>query len=340
VNAAAVAYRGVIPADRWHEPYMPADELDAEIAAGVEFWGCEADGELLGIMGIQQVRDVDLIRHAYVVPDAQGRGIGSELLSHLLASAERPMLVGTWAAAQWAIRFYERHGFELVSTERKNALLAEYWTIPERQVETSVVLAQRDELVAQTVALPSGELRILQPAESAGLPDEDAIEWAPLAPYWSVLWRSGVALAREVDGAELGGRRVVELGCGLAAPSLAAARAGATVLATDSSPEALELVRRNADENGVELETAFADWASPEELVARAPFDLVLAADVLYERASVALLLSLLPRLGPEAWLADPGRPAAGAFLEQARRHWKVETSVRGVVQIHRLALG
>jgi GNAT superfamily N-acetyltransferase len=141
VNAAAEAYRGVIPVDRWHEPYMPSDELDAEIAAGIVFWGYEEDGELLGIMGVQLVRDVDLIRHAYVLPESQGRGIGGALLEHLLASATRRTLVGTWAAAQWAIRFYRGHGFERVSPERKDALLKQYWTIPERQIEASVVLA-------------------------------------------------------------------------------------------------------------------------------------------------------------------------------------------------------
>lgn len=140
INAAAEAYRGVIPADRWHEPYMAPGELDAEIAAGVRFWGYEADGRLLGVMGIQQVRDVDLIRHAYVRPRSQRRGVGAALLAHLRDSATRPMLVGTWAAADWAIAFYRRHGFELVSPERKTELLRSYWTIPERQVETSVVL--------------------------------------------------------------------------------------------------------------------------------------------------------------------------------------------------------
>jgi len=142
VNAAAEAYRGVIPVDRWHEPYMPGEELDGEIAAGVSFSGYESDdGELLGVMGIQPVRDVVLIRHAYVVPDAQGRGIGGELLSHLVAMADRQLLVGTWATAGWAIRFYERHGFELVeSRERTADLLRSYWDIPARQVETSVVL--------------------------------------------------------------------------------------------------------------------------------------------------------------------------------------------------------
>ena len=155
-----------------------------------------------------------------------------------------------------------------------------------------------------------------------------------------MLWRSGVALARELDGMGLRGRRVVELGCGLAVPSLAAVRAGAAVLATDSCPEAVELVARNAHANGVRVETAIVDWSEPEELVRRGPFDLALAADVLYECASVALLLSLLPRLAPEAWLADPGRPAASAFLEQARRRWAVETRVRGVVEVHRFRLG
>jgi GNAT superfamily N-acetyltransferase len=142
VNAAAEAYRGVIPDDCWHEPYMPAEELDREIAAGVEFWGYEADGELIGVMGIQPVRDVVLIRHAYVLPARQGEGIGRALLTHLRAMTDRPILIGTWASAEWAIRFYERNGFELVSEKTKNELLKTYWDIPARQIETSVVLAQ------------------------------------------------------------------------------------------------------------------------------------------------------------------------------------------------------
>jgi GNAT superfamily N-acetyltransferase len=142
VNAAAEAYRGVIPADRWHDPYMPADELDAEIAAGVVFHGYEEGGALVGVMGIQPVRDVDLIRHAYVVPARQRGGVGAALLEHLTATATRRTLVGTWAAADWAIRFYERHGFRAVSRERTAALLKAYWTIPDRQIETSVVLAR------------------------------------------------------------------------------------------------------------------------------------------------------------------------------------------------------
>jgi predicted nicotinamide N-methyase len=190
-------------------------------------------------------------------------------------------------------------------------------------------------LIRQSV----GELELLQPEESAELPDDGAVEWAPLAPYWSVLWRSGVELARQVAAEPPAGLRVVELGCGLAAPSIAAARGGARVLATDADAEALELVGRNAPMNGVEVETAVADWGKPGGLVARGPFDLVLAADVLYERPAVAQLLALLPQLAPAAWLADPGRPAAEPFLEQARARWRVESSVHGVVSVHRMQL-
>jgi GNAT superfamily N-acetyltransferase len=141
INAAAEAYRGVIPADCWHEPYMSRDEFDYEIAAGVVFWGYVQSGALIGVMGLQAVRDVDLIRHAYVLPNRQGQGIGGALLDHLRRQGTRRMLVGTWAAADWAIRFYQRHGFELVSPSRKTALLNAYWTIPDRQIDTSVVLA-------------------------------------------------------------------------------------------------------------------------------------------------------------------------------------------------------
>ena len=140
VNAAAEAYRATIPADRWHEPYMPMSELEEEIASGVVFWGYESDGELVGVMGIQTVRDVDLIRHAYVIPGLQGRGVGGELIKHLQKIATRPMLVGTWADATWAIRFYERHGFSLTTPAETDRLLRKYWSIPERQIETSVVL--------------------------------------------------------------------------------------------------------------------------------------------------------------------------------------------------------
>jgi GNAT superfamily N-acetyltransferase len=142
VNAAAEAYRGVIPPDRWREPYMEHEELAAEIADGVAFWGWEEDGELVGVMGIQPLDDVDLVRHAYVRPGSQGRGIGGDLIAHLERLTDRQVLVGTWAAAEWAIRFYRRHGFQQVTPEQKDRLLRRYWTIPERQIETSVVLAK------------------------------------------------------------------------------------------------------------------------------------------------------------------------------------------------------
>jgi GNAT superfamily N-acetyltransferase len=141
VNAAANAYRGVIPDDCWHEPYMPLSELEAEVAAGVTFWGYEINDVLVGVMGIQPVRDVDLIRHAYACPPYQRRGVGAGLLGHFRILNSRRMLVGTWAAATWAIRFYQRHGFELVPDEQKTPLLETYWTVPKRQIEASVVLA-------------------------------------------------------------------------------------------------------------------------------------------------------------------------------------------------------
>jgi predicted nicotinamide N-methyase len=194
-----------------------------------------------------------------------------------------------------------------------------------------------DDLISETLSLPHGELRLLQPRDGAELPDDGGVEWAPLVPYWSVLWRSGLGLGRELSRRGMDGLRVVELGCGMGVPSLVASRSGAVVLATDASAEALELLACNASRNGVDLDTAPVDWASPAALLARAPFDLVLAADVLYERASVAQLLALLPRLAPRVLLADPGRPAADAFLAGARRRWRVETQARGVVNLHAL---
>jgi GNAT superfamily N-acetyltransferase len=140
VNAAAEAYRDVIPADRWHDPYMSEAHLERDIAAGIEFWGYELEGTLIGVMGIQPVRDVDLIRHAYVRPDSQRLGVGKALISHLRGLSARHMLVGTWADAAWAIRFYQREGFTLVPPPRAAELLKSYWDIPDRQVETSVVL--------------------------------------------------------------------------------------------------------------------------------------------------------------------------------------------------------
>jgi GNAT superfamily N-acetyltransferase len=140
INDAARAYQNVIAEDRWKQPYMPMEELIHEIEAGVRFWGHEQDGELDGVMGIQTVDDVTLIRHAYVRPSAQRRGIGGQLLSRLRDEIDGVTLVGTWADATWAIRFYQRHGFRLVDTATKNALLKTYWSIPERQIEESVVL--------------------------------------------------------------------------------------------------------------------------------------------------------------------------------------------------------
>lgn len=143
INDAAEAYKGVIPGDRWEEPYMSKDELQHEIDQGVVFWGYEENGELVGVMGIQHVQDVTLIRHAYVRTANQNQGIGAKLLSSLRQQATRPLLVGTWADALWAIRFYENYDFQLVSWEEKERLLRKYWSIPERQVETSVVLADQ-----------------------------------------------------------------------------------------------------------------------------------------------------------------------------------------------------
>ena len=139
VNAAAEAYRGVIPPDRWKEPYMPKGELAAEIAAGIAFSGWD-EGGLQGVMGVQPVEDVILIRHAYVRPERQGEGIGTALLDALCRDVDRPILIGTWAAAIWAIRFYEARGFALVGEDEKAELLKRYWTVPDRQIETSVVL--------------------------------------------------------------------------------------------------------------------------------------------------------------------------------------------------------
>ena len=141
INDGAQAYKGTIPADRWTEPYMSSEKLQSEIDEGVVFWGYEQAGALVGVMGIQQVQDVTLIRHAYVRTSSQKRGVGGHLLSHLRELASGPILIGTWAAAAWAIQFYERHGFQRVSPQEKNRLLKQYWTIPERQIDTSVVLA-------------------------------------------------------------------------------------------------------------------------------------------------------------------------------------------------------
>lgn len=141
INDGARAYKGVIPSDCWTEPYMSSDKLRGQIAEGVAFWGYEENGALTGVMGIQQLENVTLIRHAYVRSSSQKRGIGSVLLEHLRKLATGPVLIGTWANAVWAIRFYERHGFQVIAASRTERLLKRYWNVPQRQVETSVILA-------------------------------------------------------------------------------------------------------------------------------------------------------------------------------------------------------
>ena len=143
INDAAQAYKGIIPMDRWKEPYMSKEELRHEMDQGVVFWGHEKKGEIAGVMGIQHVQDVILIRHAYVRTAKRNQGIGGELLSYLRKQTTRPILIGTWADAVWARRFYEKHGFRLVSPAEKDQLLRKYWSIPERQIKTSVVLADQ-----------------------------------------------------------------------------------------------------------------------------------------------------------------------------------------------------
>lgn len=143
INDAARAYRGVIPADRWHDPYMSPEELATEIAGGIVFWVAEQQGRLLGVMGIQDKGDVALVRHAYVAPRTQRTGVGTQLLRHVEGLVHKPILIGTWAAASWAIDFYRRNGFTVVPSEEKERLLRAYWSIPARQIETSVVLADR-----------------------------------------------------------------------------------------------------------------------------------------------------------------------------------------------------
>jgi len=144
INDASIAYKGIIPADRWKEPYMPEDELKTQLDEGVEFWKYVENNEVLGVMGIQNKGDVTLIRHAYVRTAARQKGIGGKLLKHLIDVAKTPVLIGTWADATWAISFYLKHGFRQVSEDEKNKLLRIYWSIPERQVVTSVVLASKD----------------------------------------------------------------------------------------------------------------------------------------------------------------------------------------------------
>jgi N-acetylglutamate synthase-like GNAT family acetyltransferase len=143
INDSARAYKGVIPDDAWHEPYMPMDKLQSEIANGVRFYACELDGRTVGVMGIQDVKDVTLIRHAYVRSDCRAHGIGRTLLEYMSELTQRPVLIGAWKAATWAIQFYQKNGYRLVDDEEKDRLLRIYWTIPERQIEESVVLTNK-----------------------------------------------------------------------------------------------------------------------------------------------------------------------------------------------------
>jgi predicted nicotinamide N-methyase len=184
-------------------------------------------------------------------------------------------------------------------------------------------------LVEEVVSLGTREVALLRPRESDALVDDEAFEHEEFLPYWAELWPSTLALARAVAARPLDGARVVELGSGLGAPSIAAATNGALVLATDWSPDAVSLAARNAARNGARIAAAICSWTSPSRLLVEAPWDLVLASDVLYERRHVEQLLALFPRLTDEygeVLLADPGRPAAGAFLERARDEWRIET--------------
>ncbi len=180
------------------------------------------------------------------------------------------------------------------------------------------------DLVEEVVPLDGRDLRLLRPRDAESLLDEAAFEHEEFLPYWAELWPSSLALARAISGRALRGARTLELGCGLGLPSIAAALAGGRVLATDWSPEAIELTRVNAERNGAALETLVCSWTEPGPLLERAPWDLVLAADVLYEARNGEALLPLLPRLGAEVWLADPGRKPAAPFLDAVRDEWEV----------------
>lgn len=196
------------------------------------------------------------------------------------------------------------------------------------------------DLVEEVVPLRGRDLRLLRPRDADALLDEEAFAREEFLPYWAELWPSSLALARRIAGRALRGARTLELGCGLGLPSIAAALAGGRVLATDWSGEAVAMTAANADRNGADVETLVCSWAEPAPLLARAPWDLVLASDVLYERRNGDLLLELLPRLGAEVWLADPGRPAAAPFLEAARREWEIASTAAAELPngaVHRL---
>ncbi len=182
------------------------------------------------------------------------------------------------------------------------------------------------DLVEEVVPLRGHDLRLLRPRDAEALLDDEAFDRDEFMPYWAELWPSSLALARTIAGRSLRGARTLELGCGLGLPSIAAALAGGRVLATDWSPEAVAMTASNAERNGAQLETLVCSWTEPAPLLDRAPWDLVLASDVLYEARNADALLPLLPRLGAEVWLADPGRAPTGAFLEAAQGAWTVTT--------------
>ena len=183
-----------------------------------------------------------------------------------------------------------------------------------------------DDLVEEVVPIGGRDLRLLRPRDADALLDEEAFEREEFLPYWAELWPSSLALARAIAGRALRGARTLELGCGLGLPSIVAALAGGRVLATDWSAEAVAMTAANAERNDAELETLVCSWTEPQPLLDRAPWDLILASDVLYEARNGEVLLELLPRLGPDVLLADPGRPAAGRFLETAERDWTIES--------------
>jgi predicted nicotinamide N-methyase len=194
------------------------------------------------------------------------------------------------------------------------------------------------DLVEEVVPLRGRDLRLLRPRDAEALLDEAAFEHEEYLPYWAELWPSSLALARTVAGRSLRGARTLELGCGLGLPSIAAALAGGRVLATDWSADAIAMTAENAARNGAHVETLVCSWTEPAPLVERAPWDLVLAADVLYEARNVDVLLDLLPRLGAEVWLADPDRPPARRFLEAAGRDWSIAAfPAADPVQVHRM---
>jgi predicted nicotinamide N-methyase len=183
-----------------------------------------------------------------------------------------------------------------------------------------------DDVVEEVVPIGGRDLRLLRPRDAEALLDEEAFEREEFLPYWAELWPSSLALARAIAGRALRGARTLELGCGLGLPSIAAAHAGGRVLATDWSPEAVAMTAANAERNDADLETLVCSWTAPEPLLARAPWDLVLASDVLYEARNGDVLLELLPRLTSDVWLADPGRAPATRFLEAARRDWAISS--------------